>query len=80
MAQGRFADALALADEGLATASDAARVDLLFRRAEALAGLGQRESAEQALALARREAAGRKAGSSSWPESERRVVRLLNGP
>jgi len=79
-AQGRFAEALALADEGLVSASDAARVDLLFRRAEALAGLDQREGAEQALALARREAAAQQATSSSWPESERRVVRLLDAP
>jgi arylsulfatase A-like enzyme/tetratricopeptide (TPR) repeat protein len=77
VAQGRFADALALADEGLASAADAARVDLLFRRAEALAGLGQREGAEQALALAQREAAGRASAASTWPESERRVQRLL---
>jgi len=78
VAQGRFADALALADEGLASAADTARVDLLFRRAEALAGLGQRESAEQALELARSEAAARASASSTWPESEQRVRRLLD--
>jgi arylsulfatase A-like enzyme/tetratricopeptide (TPR) repeat protein len=77
VAQGRYADALALADEGLASAADAPRVDLLFRRAEALAGLGRREGAEQALALAQREAAARPSPASTWPESERRVQRLL---
>jgi arylsulfatase A-like enzyme/Flp pilus assembly protein TadD len=80
VAQGRYPDALALADEGLTSAGDDARVDLLFRRAEALAGLGQREAAEQALALAQREATERASTSSSWLESERRVRRLLAGP
>jgi arylsulfatase A-like enzyme/Tfp pilus assembly protein PilF len=77
VAQERYADALALADEGLASASDNARVDLLFRRAEGLAGLGRREDAEQALALAGREAAGRTSPANTWAESERRARRLL---
>ena len=77
VAQGRYEAALALADEGLASATQDARVDLLFRRAEALAGLGRRESAEEALALARSEAAARDATSRTWPESERRVLQLL---
>jgi len=78
-AQGRYDDALALADEGLEGAFETARVDLLFRRAEALAGLGRREAAVEALALAQREATGRASASSSWRESERRVRRLLEG-
>jgi Tfp pilus assembly protein PilF len=76
-AQGRFADALALADEGLATAAEGDRVDLSFRRAEALAGLGRREDAEQALALARREAEARPTPWNTWPEAEQRVRRML---
>jgi tetratricopeptide (TPR) repeat protein len=77
VAQGRYQEALALADEALAGASDSARVDLLFRRAEALAGLGRSEDAEAALALAQREAAARPTPGSTWPEAERRVRRLL---
>jgi len=78
VAQRRFADTLALADEGLASAREGDRVDLLFRRAEALAGLGRREDSEQALALARREAGARPTPSSTWPEAEQRVRRLLD--
>jgi arylsulfatase A-like enzyme/Flp pilus assembly protein TadD len=77
VAQGRFADALALADEGLAGAQGTDRVDLLFRRAEALAGLGRDGEGAEALAAAKREAAGRPAHSSAWRESERRVEGLL---
>jgi len=77
VAQGRFADALALADEGLAVAAQGDRVDLSFRRAEALAGLGRREDAEQALALARREAAAKPTPWNTWPEAEQRVQRML---
>jgi arylsulfatase A-like enzyme/tetratricopeptide (TPR) repeat protein len=76
-AQGRFADALALADEGLAVAVGGDRVDLSFRRAEALAGLGRREDAEQALALARREADAKPTPWNTWTEAEKRVRRLL---
>jgi tetratricopeptide (TPR) repeat protein len=76
-AQGRFADALALADEGLAVAVGGDRVDLSFRRAEALAGLGRREDAEQALALARREADAKPTPWNTWPEAERRALRML---
>jgi choline-sulfatase len=76
-AQGRFAEALALAEEGLAAAAAGDRVDLSFRRAEALAGLGRREDAEQALALARREADAKPTPWNTWPEAERRVRRLL---
>jgi tetratricopeptide (TPR) repeat protein len=76
-AQGRFADALALADEGLAVAVGGDRVDLSFRRAEALAGLGRHEEAEAALALARQEAGAQKSAWNTWPEAERRVRRLL---
>jgi arylsulfatase A-like enzyme/Tfp pilus assembly protein PilF len=78
-AQGRPAEALALADEGLPAATDADRVDLLFRRAEALAGLGRRADAEQALALARREAAATPTAWNTWREAEQRVRRLLDG-
>jgi arylsulfatase A-like enzyme/Tfp pilus assembly protein PilF len=77
IAQGRFAEALALADEGLPAASARDRVDLAYRRAEALAGLGRREDAERALALARREAEAHARAWSTWPEAERRVERLL---
>jgi tetratricopeptide (TPR) repeat protein len=76
-AQGRFADALALAEEGLAGADERDRVDLSFRRAEALAGLGRREDAEQALALARREADAKPTPFNTWPEAEQRVRRML---
>jgi arylsulfatase A-like enzyme/Flp pilus assembly protein TadD len=76
-AQGRYAEALTLADEGLVSADDAPRVDLLFRRAEALAGLGRRDAAEEALALALAEAGEHPVAPSSWPESERRVRSLL---
>jgi tetratricopeptide (TPR) repeat protein len=78
-AQGRHAEALVPADEGLERAAEDARVDLLFRRAEALAGLGRRENAEQALALAQREAAGQPSPAHTWPEAEQRVRRLLGG-
>jgi Tfp pilus assembly protein PilF len=77
VAQGRFAEALALADEGLAAASPRDRVDLRFRRAEALAGLGRGEEAEQALAEALGEAEGQAKAGSTWAESEQRVRRLL---
>jgi choline-sulfatase len=77
VAQGRYADALALSDEGLGSAEGADRVDLLFRRAEALAGLGRREEAAQALASARHEAAAHPPAWRTWPEAERRVERLL---
>jgi arylsulfatase A-like enzyme/Tfp pilus assembly protein PilF len=76
-AQGRYRDALALADEGLGGAAASDRVDLSFRRAEALAGLGRRADAEQALALARRAADAHPTPWNTWPEAERRVQRLL---
>jgi arylsulfatase A-like enzyme/tetratricopeptide (TPR) repeat protein len=74
--QRRYDEALALADEGLAVAT-VDRVDLSFRRAEALAGLGRREEAEQALARARSEAESSPRAWSTWPEAERRVAKLL---
>jgi arylsulfatase A-like enzyme/Flp pilus assembly protein TadD len=77
-AQGRYRDALALADEGLAAAHGDDRVDLLFHRAEALAGLGRREEAESALALAKGDARARGPNPHTWPESEQRVRRLLD--
>ena len=77
-AQGRYREALALADEGLAAAEAGDRVDLLFRRAEALAGLGERAAAEQALALAQKEASAHDPGPNTWPEAEQRVRRLLS--
>jgi arylsulfatase A-like enzyme/Flp pilus assembly protein TadD len=77
IAQGRYADALALSDEGLGGAEGKDRVDLLFRRAEGLAGLGRRAEAAEALALARREGAAQPPAWSTWPEAERRVERLL---
>ena len=80
LAQGRHAAALALADEGLAGAQKRDRVDLLFRRAEALAGLGRRREAEQALARASQEAAAQPPAWSTWGESEQRVRRLLDAP
>ena len=79
VAQGRFTEALTLADEGLAAASATDRVDLLFRRAEALAGLGRREAAGEALAEARREAAVTQAPWNTWPEAEERALRLRDG-
>jgi len=78
-AQGRFAEALALADEGLARADDGDRIDLSFRRAEALAGLGRRAEAEAALGEAKRSAEAKPTAFSTWSESERRVRRLLDG-
>jgi hypothetical protein len=77
IAQGRYAEALALSDEGLGVAEGRDRVDLLFRRAEGLAGLGRRAEAAEALALARREGAAQPPAWSTWPEAERRVERLL---
>src|SRR5262245_19165573 len=79
VAERRFAEALALADEGLAVASGDDRVDLLFRRAEALAGLARRRDAERALAEAAGEAGARPTPSRVWPEGERRVRGLLDG-
>jgi choline-sulfatase len=76
-AQGRYAEALALADEGLAAAEATDRVDLSFRRAEALAGLGRGADAAEALARARREAEAHPAEWNTWSEAERRVERLL---
>jgi choline-sulfatase len=76
-AQGRYAEALALADEGLAGAAGSDRVDLRFRRAEALAGLGRRAEAAEALALARSEGAALPPAWNTWSEAERRVERLL---
>jgi predicted Zn-dependent protease len=76
-AQGRYAEALALADEGLAAAQATDRVDLSFRRAEALAGLGRGADAAEALARARREAEAHPAEWNTWSEAERRVERLL---
>jgi arylsulfatase A-like enzyme/Flp pilus assembly protein TadD len=75
-ARGEFAGALSSADEGLAKAPPAARDDLLFRRAEALAGLGQAEAAATALAEARRLAGAdpRAQGSTA------RVEKLLSAP
>jgi Tfp pilus assembly protein PilF len=80
IAQGRHGDALALADEGLAAAEKRDRVDLLYRRAEALAGLGRGQEAERALERAEQEAAAQPTASSTWSESERRVRRLLDAP
>jgi tetratricopeptide (TPR) repeat protein len=80
LAQGRHDAALALADEGLAGAEKRDRVDLLFRRAEALAGLGRGREAEQALARASEEAAAQPPAWSTWRESELRVRRLLDAP
>jgi arylsulfatase A-like enzyme/Flp pilus assembly protein TadD len=78
-AQGDYAEALALSEEGLADAGGVARIDLLFRRAEALAGLGRRDDAEQALALALSEAGAQGGPPNTWPGAERRVRSLL-GP
>jgi tetratricopeptide (TPR) repeat protein len=77
VAEGRYADALELADEGLEGAGGGTRVDLLFRRAEALAGLGRRAEAERSLDEALGATAGSDATSSSWEESERRVRSIL---
>jgi arylsulfatase A-like enzyme/Tfp pilus assembly protein PilF len=76
-AQGRYAEALALAGEGLRAAEGSDRVDLLFRRAEALAGLGRKAEAAEALAEARRAAEGRPPAWNTWDEAERRAQRLL---
>ncbi len=80
IARGHYREALALADEGLATAQKSDRVDLLFRRAEALAGLGRREAAERALAAALRAADPKTSPRNTWAEAEQRVRRLLRGP
>jgi tetratricopeptide (TPR) repeat protein len=80
VAQQRYGAALALADEGLASAKEGDRVDLLFRRAEALAGLGRRDDAEQALAAARVAAATTTSPWNTWGEAELRVKQLLDGP
>jgi Tfp pilus assembly protein PilF len=79
LAQGRHGAALALADEGLAAAEKRDRVDLLFRRAEALAGLDRSQEAEQALAHAVQEAAAQPPAWNTWSEAEQRVRRLLDG-
>ena len=79
-AEGRYRDTLALAEEGLRDAKDDDRVDLLYRRAEGLAGLGRKTDAEQALALAQGEAKARGASPNTWPEAEQRVRRLLGRP
>jgi arylsulfatase A-like enzyme/Tfp pilus assembly protein PilF len=76
-AQGDSAEALALSEERLANAADVARIDLLDRRAEALAGLGRRDDAEQALALALSEAGAQGGPPNTWPDAERRVRSLL---
>jgi Flp pilus assembly protein TadD len=73
-ARREFAAALALADEGLAGAPEPTRSRLMFRRAEALAGLGRRDAASAALAEARRLA-------GADPRAEQaaaRVERLLS--
>jgi choline-sulfatase len=74
-ARGEFDAALAAADQALATAPPPARARLLFRRAEALAGLGRTEAATEDLAEARRLARdGPRAKASAA-----RVERLLTG-
>jgi arylsulfatase A-like enzyme/tetratricopeptide (TPR) repeat protein len=79
LAQGRHAEALALADEGLGAASGRDRVDLRFRRAEALAGLARREEAAAELAQAEQEAAAQsEVAWTTWAESKARVQRLLD--
>ncbi len=78
-ARGHWADSLALAEEGLAVATRRDRVDLLYRRAEALAGLARGEAARQALREAQQEAQAQPSGWSTWPEAEQRVQRLLAG-
>jgi Tfp pilus assembly protein PilF len=79
LAQGRHRAALALADQGLAAAERRDRMDLLYRRAEALAGLGRSQEAEQALTLAKQEAATQPPAWNTWSEAEQRVRRLLDG-
>ena len=78
LAQGRHRAALALADEGLAQAAKRDRVDLLFRRAEALAGLGRGAEAKEALARAEQEAAAQPPAWNTWSEAGQRVRRLLD--
>jgi Flp pilus assembly protein TadD len=75
-AQGEFSIALSLADEGLSlTATGPALAELRFRRAEALAGLGRRAEARQALDEAVRTAPpGPRARSAND-----RIQRLLEG-
>jgi tetratricopeptide (TPR) repeat protein len=75
-ARGEFAEALTLAEEGLGTAPAPARGRLMFRRAEALAGLGRGEDAASALAEARR-LAGADPRSKA---SAARVEKLLSSP
>jgi arylsulfatase A-like enzyme/tetratricopeptide (TPR) repeat protein len=80
LAQGRHGAALALADEGLPAAQKRDRVDLQYRRAEALAGLGRGAEAKEALTRASEEAAAQPPAWNTWSEAEQRVRRLLAGP
>lgn len=59
LAQGDAAQALGAVDAALARSEGLVRARLLYRRAEALAGLGRGPEAEAALLRAREEAAGR---------------------
>jgi arylsulfatase A-like enzyme/tetratricopeptide (TPR) repeat protein len=73
VAQGAFAAALETAERGLVRAPG--RYDLLYRRAEAYAGLGRELEAEQALAEARAAPAG-DGTSHLREEAEKRFARL----
>ena len=75
-ARGEFAAALSSADEGLGKAAPPDRDELLFRRAEALAGLGRGQDAARALAEARRLAGPDPRAKSATA----RVERLLSAP
>jgi arylsulfatase A-like enzyme/Flp pilus assembly protein TadD len=73
-ARGESAAALEIADEGLTLAPASARAGLLFRRAEALAGLGRAAEAAQTLAEA-----DRLAGSDPRAkQASARVEKLLS--
>jgi choline-sulfatase len=74
-ARGEFAAALAVADEALTAAPPPpARARLLFRRAEALAGLGRSEEAAQDLAEARRLAGESPRAKASAERVEKRLA------
>jgi len=80
VAQGDFRAALARADEGLARGADGAtRARLLYRRAEALAGLARREEARDALGEARAAAGGAPALRGEDARVGARVLSLRSG-
>lgn len=74
VARGEYQQALAVADEALQHASARTRSEILFRRAEALAGLGQRA---EALASLEEAAKGPEESGQLASEARERVTALL---